>query len=138
MKKARTVLLALCVLLVTALAAVSLLGGKTGGARREIGASEQYTAMDIRQAMWAVEWRFRLGFRGCSLLEMTYDEEFSAARSAEWAAQYGAEEAIVLTSSFEVGENGPVTLNPNSTYRNWQWILTRSGGSWKLRDSGYA
>ena len=44
----------------------------------------------------------------------------------------------MLTSSFEVGENGPVTLNPNSTYRNWQWILTRSGGIWKLRDSGYA
>ena len=138
MKKARTVLLALCVLLVTALAAVSLLGGKTGGAHREVGASERYTAMDIRQAMWVAEWRFRLGFRGCSLLEMTYDEEFSAARSEEWAAQYGAEEAIVLTSSFEVGENGPVTLNPNSTYRNWQWILTRSGGIWKLRDYGYA
>ena len=138
MKKARTVLPALCVLPVIALAAVSLLGGKTAGLQRNIGAGEQYTAADIRSAMWAVEWNFRFNFPGCSLLELTYDEEFSAARSGEWAAQYGAEEAIVLTSGFEVGDNGPVTLNPNSTYRNWQWILTRSGGMWKLQDGGYA
>ena len=126
------------ILLVLVLAAVTLLGGKTHALHREIVPSQQYTASDIRSAMWMVECRFRLGFRGCSLLELTYDEEFSADRGREWAEQYGAEEAIVLTSSFEVGESGPVTLNPNSTYRNWQWILTRSsGGFWKLRTSGY-
>lgn len=138
MKKVRTILLTLCVLLVAALAAVSLLGGKTAGLHRETGASQQYSTADIRRAMSVVEWRFRLGFRGCSLLELTYDEEFSAARGDEWAERYGAEEAIVLTSTFAVGENGPVTLNPNSTYRNWQWILTRNGGIWRLRDNGYA
>ena len=132
---------ALLPLLVLALmvAVFVLLGGKTRDLHREIGPSEQYSSMDIRSAMWVAEWTFRLGFRGCSLLEMTYDEEFSGDRGREWAEQYGAEEAIVLTSTFEVGESGgDGSLNPNSTYRNWQWILTRSGGGfWKLRTSGY-
>lgn len=118
---------------------LNLLGGKIGVLHREIGASEQYTRMDIRRAMSVVEWTFRFGFRGCSLLELTYDEEYSAARSGEWAAQYGAEEAVVLTSSFEVGESGgDGSLAPNSTYRNYQWILTRSGGgNWTLQTWGY-
>ena len=136
-KTAVPLLILVAAIVTAALLVVSLMGGKTGGVRREIGASEQYTHMDIRHAMAVVEWRFRFGFRGCRLLELTYDEEFSAARSDEWAAQYGAEEAIVLTSSFEVGESGG-SLNPNSTYRNWQWILTRGGaGFWKLQTCGY-
>ena len=138
MKKVGKLSLLLLIFVAVALAVLSFLGRKTHALHREISTSQQYTASDIRSAMWMVECRFRLGFRGCSLLELTYDEEFSADRGREWAEQYGAEEAIVLTSSFEVGESGPVTLNPNSTYRNWQWILTRSsGGFWKLRTSGY-
>ena len=138
MRKTRTIFPALCILLIAVIAALSLLGGKTHALHREIGESGQYTAADIRRAMNVVEWRFRLGFRGCSLLELTYDEEFSAGRGREWAEQYGAEEAIVLTSDFAVGGNGPATLSPNQTYRNWQWILTRNGGgSWTLRTNGY-
>ena len=139
MKKAVRRFLSLLIFVVVALAVLSFLGGKTHDLHREIGDSRQYTAMDIRSAMWVAEWTFRLGFRGCSLLEMTYDEEFSGDRGREWAELYGAEEAIVLTSSFEVGESGGAgSLNPNSTYRNWQWILTRNGGGfWKLRTYGY-
>ena len=139
MKKVVKLSRALLIFVAVALAALSFLGGNTRGLHRQIGDSQQYTAMDIRSAMWVVEWRFRLGFRGCSLLELTYDEEFSAGRGREWAEQYGEEEAIVLTSSYEVGESGgDGSLNPNSTYRNWQWILTRSGnGFWTLRTCGY-
>ena len=136
-KRGLPLLIPVAVIAAAALLALSLLGGKIGGMRREIRTGDQYTHMDIRHAMAVVEWRFRFGFRGCRLLELTYDEEFSAARSDEWAAQYGAEEAIVLTSSLEVGESGG-SLNPNSTYRNWQWILTRGGGGfWKLQTCGY-
>ena len=138
-KKIVSLLILLALVLAVVVAVFALLGGKTHALHREIGSSEQYTAMDIRNAMWVVEWRFRLGFRGCSLLELTYDEAFSADRGREWAEQYGEEEAIVLTSCYEVGESGGNgSLNPNSTYRDWQWILTRSGGGfWKLRTCGY-
>ena len=135
-KTAVPLLILVAAIVTAALLALSLMGGKTGGVRREIDAGERYTPMDIRRAMSVVEWRFRFGFRGCSLLELTYDEEFSTARSDEWAAQYGAEEAIVLTSAFESGEHSG-SLNPNSTYRNYQWILTRSSGRWELQTWGY-
>ena len=32
---------------------------------------------------------------------------------------------------------GDGSLNPNSTYRNYQWILTRSSGRWELQTWGY-
>ena len=50
-----------------------------------------------------------------------------------------ADEVIVLLSSFDVDSSGgDGSLNPNSTYDNWSWILVRtSGGKWKHVDHGY-
>ena len=82
---------------------------------------------------------FKKEFRGCSLKKLNYDEEFSQSRSDAWAEQYGAEQAIVLTSTFYVSLfGGDGSLNPNSIYDNWQWVLTRDrGGEWELRTWGY-
>ena len=57
----------------------------------------------------------------------------------EWAEQAQAEEAIILVSTFEVdASGGDGSLNPNSTYTGWQWILVRSAnGAWEHRDHGY-
>ena len=48
-------------------------------------------------------------------------------------------EAVVLTSSFDVdGRGGDGSLNPNSSYTKWLWILTRTGsGDWILQTWGY-
>ena len=53
--------------------------------------------------------------------------------------QYGADEAIVLTSTFDVdGSGGDGSLNPNSTYKDWIWLLVRNKqGEWKHVDHGY-
>ena len=76
-------------------------------------------------------------FDGCSLMEIVYDESFSSRRGAAWAEQYGADEAIVLYSSFRTGSDTD-SLNPNSVYEKYQWILTRNTGSgWVLRTWGY-
>ena len=42
-------------------------------------------------------------------------------------------------SSFDVDETGgDGSLNPNSTYDGWCWILVRNtGGRWKHVDHGY-
>ena len=41
--------------------------------------------------------------------------------------QYGGDEAIVLTSTFDVdGSGGDGSLNPNSTYKDWIWLLVRN------------
>ena len=70
---------------------------------------------------------------------LSYDETYSVTFSQDWAAQYDAQEAIVLLSCFTVdGSGGDGSFTPNGTYGNWQWILTRSSGEgWVLRTWGY-
>ena len=52
---------------------------------------------------------------------------------------YSADEVIVLVSSFDVGKSGgDGSLNPDSTYTKWKWILVRNkSGSWRHVDHGY-
>ena len=114
-------------------------GGDVSEVGRQIKEGGAYNRMEIARAMNEVEGYFEAEFDGCKLLSLCYDEEKTGAEAAEWAAQYGTEEAIVLLSDFEVGSSGgDGSLNPDSTYRNWKWILTRDGkGEWELRTWGY-
>lgn len=51
-----------------------------------------------------------------------------------------AENVIVFLSNFDVGSSdGDGTLNLNSTYSDWKWILIRDSktGNWKVDDIGY-
>jgi len=80
-----------------------------------------------------VEEKFKSDFAGCTLTDLWYDEDASA--SSEWAAQYHADGAIVLLSNFNVNSSGgDGSLNPNSTYTDWQWILVRNKdcNTWRL------
>lgn len=114
-------------------------GGNVDRVVRNIGSSEIYTAVEIEQAMDTAIAYFDDEFDGCTLTAITYDESRSAKAGEEWAEQYGEEEAIVLISSFAVdASGGDGSLQPNSTYNNWQWILTRSNsGKWTLQTWGY-
>jgi len=114
-------------------------GGVVKGVEREVGESQYYSEKELLEIMKIAEGHFRKNFPGCILKTMTYDEAFSTARSEEWAQTYGADRAIVLTSSFDVGASGgDGSLNPNTTYIEWQWILTQSSGeNWSLRAWGY-
>lgn len=101
------------------------------------GKSEVYTQADIEDAMDTVIRHFRREFEGCTLVHLYYEED--TIRNKSWALQYGANEGIIILSSFQVGPEGSNgSLNPDSTYDRWQWVLTRSGGSdWVLRTWGY-
>ncbi|MBE7016591.1 MAG: hypothetical protein E7420_00335 [Ruminococcaceae bacterium] len=71
------------------------------------------------------------------LLSLGYDEELSLRKAPNFAKQYGADEAIVLVSDFEVGKSWGA-FNPNSTYRGYEWVLVRDiGGDWVLKTWGY-
>ena len=110
--------------------------------RAEIGidASETYSEREIRAAMKVVERRFKWNYRS-TLLALTYNDEKSAAAAEEWAARYGAEEAIVLYSDFVTDDDERMYgtgLEPGYTYRGWEWVLVRShGGRWRLKTWGY-
>jgi len=98
-----------------------------------------YSEKDIRAAMHTAVRYFEKEFDGCTLLSIYYDESKVKDAEPEWAAQYDADEAIVLLSSFHVdGSGGDGSLNANSDYDNWEWILVRSnGGKWQLKTWGY-
>ena len=135
MRKIKVLLsLVLCLVFLTACG-----GGDISEAGRQMGESARYAKAEISRAMDQVEDHFRNEFDGCKLLNLRYDEEKTRAEAEEWAAQYGAVEAIVLLSDFEVDSSGgDGSLNPDSTYRNWKWVLTRNEkGAWELKTWGY-
>ena len=125
------------------LLALLLAGCGRGGDASEVqmitGESAIFTRQEIEEAMETAMDYFRREFDGCTMTKIEYNEEKSAGAAAEWARQYGAEEGIVLYSSFRVdASGGDGSLNPNSAYSNWQWVLTRdAGGEWVLRTWGY-
>lgn len=108
--------------------------------RRQSDVSAIYTPAEIEAAMDTAIRHFRAEFGGSRLLEIIYDEEKSLLQSDEWAAQYAADQAIVLYSAFEVRseDNWTTGLEPGETYRGWSWILVRNENCpWQLKTWGY-
>lgn len=101
--------------------------------------SEIYTDSEINSAISVVKTYFRTTFDGCTLTEISYPGDEASEEFKEWAEQYGADEAIVLYSSFDVGSSGgDGSFEPNSTYENWKWVLVRNeGGPWEHKTHGY-
>ncbi|MBR7113642.1 MAG: hypothetical protein IKC76_03915 [Firmicutes bacterium] len=126
-------------LLVFVLALAAGCGGDTSVTAHHIDANTLYTDAEISDAMHAVEKYFRKHFDGCRLVELSYDAEKGSADVAQaWAENYNATRALVLISEFTVGaKGGDGSLNPNSTYKNWNWILTEEGGRWEVQTCGY-
>ncbi len=122
------------------IAALLLTGcGNITNVTKVIGPSDYFTHSDIDSAMNVVIGYFMMEFDGCTLTRIEYQDSKCITAGAEWAEQYGEEQAIVLYSSFKVGPSGgDGSLNPNSDYNNWSWVLTRSGDAmWKLQTWGY-
>ena len=112
--------------------------GDVSNVEKIFSTSAAYTHAEIESAMEVAIAHFRKEFNGCTLTEIRYEESRDAA-GAEWAQTYGAKEGIVLLSSFDVDSSGgDGSLNPDSTYHNWQWVLVRSNdGAWELKTWGY-
>lgn len=101
--------------------------------------SDIYTEDDIEAAISVTEEYFEENFKGCTLTEIGYAGDDVSAAYQDWADRHEADEVIVLLSSFDVDSSGgDGSLNPNSTYDNWNWILVRTaGGKWQHVDHGY-
>lgn len=114
-------------------------GGDTEPVETHEVASELYTQEDINSAIETIKKEFNSDWKGCTLKELYYAGDEVSKAHQDWADRNNADVAIVLLSSFDVDESGGNgSLNPNSTYDNWMWILVRSsGGQWKHVDHGY-
>lgn len=128
------------VLLTMLLCACGKSGGNVGNVEIIEVESNLYTADDIDAAIETIITLFDREWEGCTLNEIYYaGDAKNAAYQHVREDGTDADEVIVLLSSFDVdGSGGDGSLNPDSTYENWNWILTReSGGEWKHIDHGY-
>lgn len=129
----------LCMVVAVAVFLGGCSGGNVRNVHMEIGESTLYSPVEIEEAMDLVVKHFAQNFEGCTMTDLWYDEDYSQEWAEDWAEQYEAEEAIVLLSNFDVDGSGrSPSLNPNDTYRDWNWILVRSGDAWELKTWGYA
>ena len=133
MKKIKVLLsMVLCLTLLSACG-----GGDVSEVGRSIGTCELYSVHQIEDAMNEVLDFFQKEFDGCTMTEIRYEEEKYAKRQRLESEDYGREVIILLTDFDVDSSGGDGSLNPNSTYRNYQWTLTRTLFGWKLQDWGY-
>ena len=101
--------------------------------------SEIYSDAEIESAIDILVDYFNIFFEGCTLTEITYLGDDNLDDWQEFAERNSADDVIVLVSSFDVDSSGgDGSLNPNSTYTDWKWILVRTdGGEWRHVDHGY-
>lgn len=101
--------------------------------------SEIYSQQDISEAIETIKDEFDKEWKGCTLNELYYAGDAVSQEYRDWADRNNADEVIVLLSSFFVDEScEDGSLNQNSTYDDWNWILVRTEkGKWQHVDHGY-
>lgn len=114
-------------------------GGNAGKVKITEYTSEIYSDTEISDAIDVAIDYFKKEFDGCTLTEITYIGDDKNDDWREFADRNNATDVIVLVSSFDVdASGGDGSLNPNSTYTNWKWILVRTNsGKWMHVDHGY-
>ena len=132
----KIVCIILCSLLVFSLSAC---GGDISRVNTHNVNSEIYSQEDINAAIDTIKKEFMMNWGGCTLTEIYYAGDDSSKDHQDLADRNNADEVIVLLSSFDVDSSGgDGSLNPNSTYSDWSWILVRTnGGKWQHVDHGY-
>ena len=103
------------------------------------GFSSKYMNSDDYEAAVQEMMTYFNSFEGCTLKKVGYAGDAVVKAEAD-ARGLAPEEVIVLTSTFETdGENHNNGLNPNYTYKDYTWTLTRptSAGLWEVTDHGY-
>ena len=113
-------------------------GGRVDNVKLDIGESDMYTEEEIRSAMYVVFDFFEKEMDHCTLNKLVYNESATANASLEWAAQYGADQAIVLYSDFDTDPHKALQSLGSGANYSWKWVLTRSiNGKWELQTWGY-
>lgn len=132
----RTSSLLICIVLILSLCGY---GGNIKEVKTHEAYSEIYSQEDIDLAIKIIKKEFIIGWKGCTLTEIYYAGDEISNEHQDWADRNDADDVIVLLSSFDVDSSGgDGSLDPDSTYDNWMWILVRTNtGKWKHVDHGY-
>jgi len=127
------------------LSACAASDGRIDNVEISVGTSTKFSVTEIEEAMNLVKERFIASYRGCELLQLWYDE----IRSEQLINGYMSngrgrtngvtrDDVIVLFSNFYAGSRACMTFIPNTTHREWIWILIRDSedDSWRIDDWG--
>ena len=99
--------------------------------------SKYLSSEDYDTAVEDVQVYFK-SFEGCTLTKIGYAGDDAVKAEAE-ARGLAPEQVIVLTSTFETdGEDHGTGFEPNQTYEDYKWILTRGSSAdlWEIADHG--
>lgn len=115
-------------------------GGDSSKADIDLGNSELFAQEELEAAAACVKKEFRI-FGGCTMLNLRYDEEETKKAGNDWKKNFDQEGNIaIFVSDFETDSaGGDGSMEPNSTYPDWQWILLQDKRlkTWKILTSGY-
>jgi hypothetical protein len=135
MKKVMSCLL--CIILTISFTACGS-AGNTDSVSIDPIKSSIYSEDDYTQAVNVALKYFHNHFTDCTMTKISYVGDDMGDAMKEWAEDYHMDEVIILTSDFKTGKHCEKSLDPNSKYTDWQWILARNkGGKWKHKDHGY-
>lgn len=159
MKKKSFVCLIVCVCLTTAMVFTgcgasattakseavknSAFSANDSSATIDLGNSEKFTKDDLNKAVDQIKTQFA-AWKGCELENIRYaGDEASNEENLAWMndlrpdAKYT--QVVEFFSDFKTPENnGELTFEPNTEYKDYQWWLARTeGGDWDLVTFGY-
>lgn len=128
----------LCIILAISMSACSSSSGNTDSVKIDPIDSSIYTEDDYNQAVEVTMDYFKQNFDDCTMTEIRYAGDDMSDAMKEWEKDYGMDEVIILECDFNTGAHCDNSLERNSTYTDWQWILARNkGGKWEHKDHGY-
>ena len=138
MKKTIIMIVLYSFLLIGLVGCKNVLGNVTN-VKLKVVSSEVYAQEEIENAINIIKNDFKENWGGCTLNEISYVGDERNDDFIEWAIRNNKEEVIVLTSNFYVGSYAEdISLNLNSEYNNWNWILVRNKNeNWQHIDHGF-
>ena len=101
-------------------------------------ASKYYNGDEYDDAVNEV-FNYFSGFEGCEMTEIHYAGDDAVKEEADRRGM-SCDQVMVLKSTFKTdGEDHKSSLEPNSTYEDYSWILTRTfhEEQWTVEDHGY-
>lgn len=135
----RKIIISFCIMLLVFSLASCKRSNTTDGLIIDIGESNKFTKKEITEAIDLVKNNFNMP--GSTLTKVWYEEEKSNSFVADYLKEgMEAVNIIILLSNFDVDGSGDnPTLNPNSTYTDYIWILARDSNTsdWQIDDWGY-
>lgn len=141
-KKVKKIFIVLCMLIVCSLLYACKSNENSDDVEITYGESEQFSDSEMEDAVDVIIEKFK-DFEGCELIKIWYDESKANLEVERYIARENSmkkENIIIFYSDFKVDSTGknPV-LNPDSTYTDWMWILTRDDitKEWTVKDWGY-